>query len=83
MKWTVVWANQALAQLTSLWLDAPDRTEITKASSQIDVLLCNRPLEVGEERTPPERVLFIKPLALLYDVVEEDCLVTVYAVWRW
>lgn len=83
MKWTVVWSEHALDQLANIWLSSEHRDEVTRASKHLDVLLRSRPLEVGEARTPPERVLFEKPLAILYEAIEADCLVTVIAAWQW
>ncbi len=83
MTWTVNWTEEAQSQLADIWLRVLDREEITIISREIDLALREHPLDVGEERVPPERVLHIKPLAVLYDVSEADCLVTVYAVWLW
>jgi hypothetical protein len=83
MTWTVIWTEEAQSQLADIWLRVLNREEITIISRKIDLELREHPLEVGEERDLPERILLIKPLAVLYDVIEADRLVTVYAVWLW
>jgi hypothetical protein len=83
MRWTVVWTDEALDQLADLWTSGDDRADVTDASQEADRLLRDRPLEVGEERVPPERLLLVSPLSLLYQVSPDDMLVTVIAVWQW
>jgi hypothetical protein len=82
MRYTVIWVPAALNELASLWNDAEDRSEVGNASDEIDRQLASTPGLVGESRGGNSRVLFAAPLAIDYDVVEDDCMVTVLAVWR-
>jgi hypothetical protein len=83
MKWTVVWQPAADDRLCELWNAGPDRAAIAQAADQIDWLLRRDPLHQGEERDGDIRVLIVPPLAVGYTASEPDCLVSVFAVWRW
>ena len=83
MKWTVVWQPAADDRLAELWNAGPDRAAIAQAADQIEWLLRRDPLRQGEQRDGNIRVLIVRPLAVGYNVSEPDCLVSVFAVWRW
>jgi hypothetical protein len=82
MNFTVVWKSDSQNDLADLWIAASDRAAITKAADTIDRLLCQDPFANSESRTGNNRIMIVPPLAVSYDVSEEDCLVTVWAVWR-
>ena len=44
--------------------------------------LATTPRSVGESRAGNVRILFLGPLAIDYEIVEDDCMVTVLAVWH-
>jgi plasmid stabilization system protein ParE len=81
MKYTVVWLPAALMELATVWNDADDRGDVTAASDEIDRQLSVGPRLVGESRGGNRRVLFARPLAIDYQIAEEDRMVTVLAVW--
>jgi hypothetical protein len=83
MKFTVVWQRQAEAALATLWTQASNRNAITKAANAIDALLRREPEKHGESRAGSTRILIIPPLAVRYQIREQDRLVVVAAVWRW
>ena len=80
MRYTVIWVPAALSELARLWNDAEDRTEVATASDEIDRQLA--PGMVGESRSGNARVLFAAPLAIDYEVIKDDRMVTVFTVWR-
>jgi len=80
MKFTVIWKPKSERGLASIWLTADDRAAVTAAANEIDRLLRSRPLAVGESRSGNIRVLVIPPLAVHYEVLEDDCLVNVMTV---
>ncbi len=83
MRYTVTWTAAAIARLTELWLNAPDRSAVTLASDHIDALLHIDPYAPSSEsRDDHDRVMFVQPLGVLYSVSDADRLVTVRAVWR-
>ena len=81
MTYTVVWLPEALMELATVWNDADDRGEVAAASDEIDRQLATGPRLVGESRAGDLRVLFSGPLAIDYQIVEDDRMVTVLAVW--
>lgn len=83
MRFTVIYRPSAHQDLARIWTDAADRSAVTSASHVIDEALAQEPHAVGEARSGSERILFVEPLAVAYDVNDDDCLVTVHAVWRW
>jgi hypothetical protein len=82
MTWTVIWDPSAEARLIPLWMTAPDRAAVTRAANEIDARLRRDPLNEGESRSGPYRVLFVPPLGVSYKVSEPDRLVEVLKVWR-
>jgi hypothetical protein len=82
MIFTVVWTPSALHELATIYNQASDKADVTAASNWIDTQLRDDPLAVGESRGGPTRVLIAEPLRISYDVPPDDCLVTVWAVWR-
>jgi hypothetical protein len=69
--------------LAALWVDAADRQEIADIANLIDQMLQRDPLNVGEARGGNSRILIFQPLAVMYDVIVDDCRVIVWQVWRW
>ena len=82
MKWTVV-ATRRGDYLAECWTQSPDRADVATASDRIDWQLQRDPLHTGEERDGGSRILIEPPLAVLFTVSEDDCLVSVYDAWRW
>ena len=82
MKYTVVWVPAALMELATAWSDADDRTEVAAASDEIDHQLSMAPRLAGESRGGNLRILFAGPLAVDFEVLEEDRMVMVLSVWR-
>jgi hypothetical protein len=83
MKYTVVWEPAAERKLAELWNAGPDRADITMAADAIDRVLGRDASTQGEARDGNTRILIRSPLAVYFEVREADCLVSVYAVWRW
>ncbi|RIK77421.1 MAG: hypothetical protein DCC68_17310 [Planctomycetota bacterium] len=81
MRYTVTWDRDAEAELTQLWLDAPDRAAIAAAANAID-----RELAVDAERRGEEfygdRLLVVRPLCVTFRVLPRDNLVIVRQVSR-
>jgi hypothetical protein len=77
-RFTVVWDDDVAAQLTKLCNNSfgtPRLSQITAAANRIDKELSYRPLEAGQPIGLNLRVLVAYPLAVEYEVSEEDCLV--------
>ena len=58
-----------------------DRNVITRASNDVDQLLSHDPQFVGESRIGNQRVAFVDPLGVRFEVVVDDLQVIVGAVW--
>ena len=82
MNYTVTWRPWAESELAEAWVNAPDRSAVTRAAANIDQALAYKPLAVGESRFGCTRVLFDGPLAVYYDVIEDDRKVVIWKVWR-
>ncbi len=82
MKYTVVWLTPAQDHLADIWTSAPDKAAVTAASNAIDGILGHDPFASSKPRGDNERVMFVDPLGVVYRVSDDDCMVTVSAVWR-
>ena len=82
MSYEVDWRPVAVDGLARLWNAGSDRAAITAASHAIDQALARDPRSVGESRTGTTRLLIEEPLAVLYEIVEDDRRVYVLKVWR-
>jgi len=73
MSYTVTWTPSAERDLTAVWLGAPDQKAVTLTAHQIEQRLKRDPLGIGESRESSiNRVAFLSPLAVAYDVIEDD-----------
>ena len=82
MKWTVVYLPECEQELANLWLDPVSRADIADAANRIDRLLQRNPDQVGESRDEEgQRIVFVAPLAVLFNVKQDDRLVEVIHVW--
>lgn len=79
----VKWIRSALDDLAAIWMRAEMelRMEVTAASHLIDRQLQERPFEKGESRQEHCRILFVPPLAILFEVDEGQQRVWVLEVW--
>jgi hypothetical protein len=81
--WRVEWIQDALNELADLWTqaDAALRRAITSATHSIDQELQADPFRQSESRDD-ERVLFSYPLAVQFEVDEQQRRLWVLHVWR-
>ena len=80
----VEWLEEALEELTVLWSmgDADLRKAIMAATSIIDQELKTDPYRQSESRGDENRVLFVYPLGVLFEIDPQDRIVRVLNVWR-
>ncbi len=81
MRYTVTWHPDAEDELADLWMRSADRQAVTDAARRLDQLLGNDPQSVGESRRGISRIAFDDPLGIVFDLLEDDRLVTVLQVW--
>ena len=81
----VDWAQSALNELAGLWTQADSamRQAITAASQQIHQRLESDPLNEGESREGGQRILFVFPLGVLFEVDQQQAVVRVLQVWSY
>jgi len=82
MKWTVIWIPDVEKELAALWINAPNRVAVTQAADAVDAQLRRDPFANSESRAGQARVMIEFPLAVAYDVSDDDRLIIVWAVWR-
>jgi hypothetical protein len=85
MVYTVLYREQARDELALLWLNADSklRAAITAASAVLETALRTNPHAIGESRTATQRMAFEPPLAILFDVREQDRQVIVLHIWQY
>ena len=81
MNYSVIWRPDAIDSLAPIWMSSPDRSAITDASEEIDRMLSQDPSDAGESRPDGQRVGFALPLGIRFEIVPEDRLVNIVAVW--
>lgn len=81
MKFSVVWQPDAIQELAAIWLRVADRNGITRATQEVDDLLSREPRIQGESRIGTQRVFFVPPLGIRFEVILDDLQVRVLAVW--
>ena len=82
MSFSVIWREAAEGRLADLWTTAADKDVVVRAADTIDDFLARDAATVGESRGNSTRILIVDPLAVYYDVEEEERVATVWAVWR-
>jgi hypothetical protein len=79
--WTVAWKPSAQQDLAALWLAAADRAAVTSAANRIDSMLAANPENYGIQRFDTVRALVVPPLAVEFEVIDQDRLVWVLSAW--
>jgi plasmid stabilization system protein ParE len=81
MKYTVRWVPIAEQELAAIWLASADREAVTRAAHRLDQRLRTTPFSLGESRQSSlSRIAFEPPLAIEFEVIEDDKKVRVLAV---
>ncbi len=80
MNYTVTYKPSAEQELADIWMNAPNRQAVTEAAHRIDFLLKTKPHEQGESRDGNTRIMFERPLAVDFEIHDEDCRVEVLKV---
>lgn len=82
MKYTVCWRPTAERKLNDIWNEAADKSAVSQAADVIESELRSRAANVGESRGDDTRFLSVTPLAIYFDVHEDDRTVDVWSVFR-
>ena len=82
MRFTVSWRPTAERKLNEIWIEAADKSAVSQAADAIEAELRSRPETAGESRGDDARFLSVAPLAVYFDVHEDDRTVDVWSVFR-
>ena len=80
-KFTVLWQEDAEAELATLWEQSEDRNSLADSANKIDQVLGESADKVGESREKSERILFHDNFAVHYRVWLADRRVMVQEIW--
>ena len=82
MSYAVQFEAIAEQDVAAIWTAATDRNVVTEAVSWLEARLSFDPLRMGESRSSSvHRVVFRRPIGIEYEVIEDDKLVLVHAVF--
>jgi hypothetical protein len=80
MNFRVVWPRRAIESLARAYLAGVSQeqaTAITLAMALVDQLLEKSPESVGESRAGNDRILFVTPIVVEYEVFADESIVVV------
>jgi hypothetical protein len=79
----VEWLPEAVSELADLWIKAnsPFRQAITAAAHALDQELQSDPFRQSESREEDVRILFVDPLAILFEVDPQQRIIWILHVW--
>ncbi len=82
MRYTVCWRTTAERKLNEIWNAATDKSAVSQAADAIESELQSRASSAGESRGDDTRFITVTPLAIYFDVHEDDRTVDVWSVFR-
>ncbi|MGL4422424.1 MAG: hypothetical protein ACRCZF_17270 [Gemmataceae bacterium] len=70
MSHNVIWEESALQKLAELWLKAssPERLAMNRIVTDVDRILSDNPLELGESREQSSRIHFLGAYVIQFDI---------------
>ena len=82
MNFTVVWLLDAENELAAIWLTSNRRTDVTRASAELDRRRTADAANEGESRPNGRRITLEPPLAVIFRVDANATSVVVSQVWE-
>ena len=82
MTFRVFWSPHAEERLEQMLRDASEPASLAAVAREIDQCLAADPKAFGESRYDTVRVGFVRPLGVLYEVIDDVRTVIVYDAWR-
>lgn len=79
MRYTVIWLPVAKRQLAEIWVASSDRSEVARASHDVDRELTDDPDHKGQPFFG-DRLLRVLPLEVMYRVRPDDRLVDIMSL---
>lgn len=80
MNFRVVWPRRAIESLARVYLASTDReqaTAVTAAMAEVDRQLERFPQTAGESRIGNDRILFVRPIVVEFEVFADERVVVV------
>ena len=79
----VIWAEVAIDQLTAMCVEHGDQLSAISATAyELERLLSRSPWQQGESRQAMHiRHFYVPPVAVEYEIIEDDKQVLIYACW--
>jgi hypothetical protein len=82
MSHVVFWAPEADRKLQALITAANDQKTVIRVLREIDFWLARDPRDFGESRFDTVRLGIVKPVAVLFDVLDDPPTVIVLDIWE-
>ncbi len=82
MSHVVFWAPEADQKLQALIIAANDQKTVIRVLREIDFWLARDPRDFGESRFDTVRLGVVKPIAVLFDVLDDPPTVIVLDIWE-
>lgn len=83
MRHVVFWVPEADEKLQALIEAANASSELIRVVREIDFWLARDPLDFGESRFDTVRLGVVRPLAVLFDVLDDPPTVIVLDIWQY
>ena len=81
MNYKVIWNHGQLRRLAEVYMQLREEggpaSDVTQAMNGADQILAVNPKHVGESRSDEERVWYVPPLTITYEIHEEEKIVYV------
>lgn len=81
MNYTVAWSEDALDQLTTVWLAATNQLAITGAAHRLELALADQPFIGNRRNSSVNRTATDSPLGIDFEIIEDDKKVRIIRVW--
>jgi hypothetical protein len=82
MSHAVFWVPEADEKLQALITAAPEEQGLIRIVREIDFWLARDPLNFGESRFDTVRLGVVRPIAVLFDVLDDPPTVIVLDIWN-
>jgi hypothetical protein len=83
MKHFVFWIPEADEKLQSIITAANASHDLIRVVREVDFWLARDPLDFGESRFDTVRIGVVRPLAVLFDVLDDPPTVIVLDIWQY
>jgi len=81
VNYTVAWSEDALNQLTTVWLAAVNQLAVTQAAHRLEEALVQQPYIGRRRNSSVNRAAADVPLGIDFEIIEDDKKVRIIRVW--